>query len=64
VLKQIPKALKMSKLPINHEYIESFKKADNTFKYQVVFDPLQRKLVSITPYGSDVQVGQDLTYAG
>ena len=41
----MPKVLTMPKLTINSDYIEKFKKADKTFKYQVVFDPLNSKLV-------------------
>ena len=63
-MKQMPKALNMPKLTISSDYIESFKNADKTFKYQVVFDPLKSKLVSINSYGDDVKTDEDLTYAG
>lgn len=59
----MPKVLKMPSLPISKEYIEKFIKADNTFKYQIVFDPLQRKLVSLNQYDDSI-VNEDLTYAG
>ncbi len=63
LLKQMPKVLKMPSLIISKEYIEQFKKADKTFKHQIVFDPLMRKLVSLNPYDDSV-VNEDLTYAG
>lgn len=53
----------MPSLIISKEYIEQFKKADKTFKHQIVFDPLMRKLVSLNPYDDSV-VNEDLTYAG
>lgn len=59
----MPKILKMPNLPITSEYIEQFKRADNTFKYQIVFDPLKRKLVPSNPYQIDPEV-IDLSYAG
>ena len=55
----------MPNLVIKNEYIENFKKADNTFKYQIVFDPLQRKQVSLNPYDDDqLSSNEDLSYAG
>ena len=60
----MPKVLKMPNLIITNEYIESFKKADKTFKYQIVFDPLQRKLVSLHPYGPEIDPSEDITDAG
>ena len=59
----MPKILKMPNLIISNEYIESFKKADKTFKYQIVFDPILKKLVSLNPYQDDVD-SNDLQYAG
>ncbi|CAF0844666.1 unnamed protein product [Brachionus calyciflorus] len=64
ILKQMPKVLKMPSLIITNEYIESFKKADKTFKYQIVFDPLKRKLTSLHPYGPEIEQNEDVTYAG
>ena len=54
----------MPKLSITQGYINDFIKAEKTFKYQLVFDPLKRQLVSGTPYQKDVIEGEDLTYAG
>ena len=45
------------------EYRENFIKADNTFLYQLVYDPLQRKLVPLTPYPDDLNHAQ-MPYAG
>jgi exonuclease-1 len=59
----MPKALKMPSLTITQEYIEQFKRADLTFKHQIVFDPLLRKLVSLNPYDDSI-INEDLTYAG
>lgn len=63
MLKQIPKVLKMPNLNISAEYIENFKKADKTFKYQIVFDPIARKMVSLHPYEDDDEK-EDLSFAG
>jgi len=54
----------MPNLSITPIYIENFIKAEKTFKYQIVFDPLQRKLVPGSPYQDDIIEGEDLTYAG
>jgi exonuclease-1 len=59
----MPKVLKMPNLNISAEYIESFKKADKTFKYQIVFDPLDQKLVSLNPYEANDEK-EDLSFAG
>lgn len=60
----MPKVLKMPNLIISNDYIESFKKADKTFKYQIVFDPLKRKLVSLHTYGPEIDSNEDVSYAG
>lgn len=62
-LPQIPSFLKMKNLIVNKEYIEGFTRAENTFKYQLVFCPLQRKLVPLNPYDDDVDIS-DIDYAG
>ncbi|RNA40270.1 exonuclease 1-like [Brachionus plicatilis] len=64
IVKQMPKVLKMPNLIITNEYIENFKKADKTFKYQIVFDPLKRKLVSLHAYGPEIEPNEDVSYAG
>ena len=43
--------------------MESFLRADRTFLYQLVFDPLTRKLVPLTPIPEDLN-NEDLIYAG
>ena len=51
------------KVKITEEYVEDFIRADNTFKYQLVFCPKQRKLVPLTPYEKDIKT-EELEYAG
>ena len=53
----------MKTLTVNPAYIDGFFRADNTFLYQLVFDPTKRKLVPLNPYppGSDQS---DFIYAG
>jgi len=63
ILKQMPKVLKMPNLIVSNEYIENFKKADNTFKYQIVFDPRARKQVPLNPYDENIS-SDDFPYAG
>ncbi len=41
--------LKMN-LVVPEEYIEGFIRANNTFLYQLVFDPVRRKVVPLNPY--------------
>jgi exonuclease-1 len=59
----MPDVLKKKNLVITEDYIAGFKRADNTFKYQIVFDPLTKKQVSLNPY-QDVITKEELTYAG
>ena len=64
VLYKIPNYLKMSKtVRITEQYVNDFIKAENTFKYQLVFCPKQRKLIPLTPYDNGIRV-EDLKYAG
>jgi exonuclease-1 len=56
--------LKMSNLVVTQDYIENFKKADKTFKYQIVFDPLKRQLVPLNEYGTDIDENENITFAG
>jgi exonuclease-1 len=61
----MPKFLKMPGLIVSNEYIEKFNKADNTFKFQIVFDPLKRKLVPINSYENQIDPNtEELSYAG
>ena len=50
-------------LTVSSEYIEGYVRADNTFLYQLVYDPTQRRLVPLTPYPDDIDI-RDLNYAG
>ncbi len=54
----------MPNLNITKDYIDSFVKADKTFKYQVVFDPLKKKLVPLSDYGQEINENENLEYAG
>ncbi|XP_075452082.1 exonuclease 1 [Ascaphus truei] len=44
-------------------YIEGFVRANNTFLYQLVFDPVKRKLIPLNPYGDHINP-EGLSYAG
>ena len=50
-------------LVVTEDYIEGFIRADNTFVYQLTFDPLTRKLGPLNPYPPEVEV-EELRYAG
>ena len=50
-------------LVVTEDYIEGFIRADNTFLYQLSFDPLTHKLCPLTPYPPEVEV-EELQYAG
>ena len=59
------KVLKMPSLVVTNDYIEFFKRADKTFKFQLVFDPLKRKLTPINSYENKIDPeSEDLSYAG
>ena len=45
------------------DYIQGFFKADNTFLYQLVFDPIKRRLRPLTPYPPEIDP-RELDYAG
>lgn len=53
----------MTNLVVSSEYMEGFQKANNTFLYQLVYDPLKRKLVPLHPYPPEINP-DDLQYAG
>lgn len=63
VIRKIPSILRMSNLVVPDDYVEGFFRAENTFLYQLVFDPLQRKLLPLNPYPDDLDP-KDLDYAG
>ncbi|GIY38749.1 exonuclease 1 [Caerostris darwini] len=63
VLPKLPSYLKMPRLTVPNEYIDSFIKASNTFLYQLVFCPKKKSLVPLTPYPDDIKP-EDVKYAG
>lgn len=43
-LKKIPSYLKMKQIEVTDDYIESFLKAEATFKYMFIYNPLERRM--------------------
>ena len=65
VLRKIPAYLKMPQISVTQEYIERFIIANNTFLYQLVFDPQTRKERPVTPYPDSVKAEvSTMTYCG
>ncbi|XP_077024579.1 exonuclease 1 [Tamandua tetradactyla] len=62
VIKKIGHYLKMN-ITVPEEYIKGFIRANNTFLYQLVFDPFQRKLIPLNAYEDDIDP-ETLSYAG
>nr|XP_056708913.1 exonuclease 1 [Euleptes europaea] len=62
VIGKIGQYLKMN-ISVPKEYIEGFIRANNTFLYQLIFDPVRRKLVPLNAYVDDVDP-ETLLYAG
>ncbi|KAJ8418300.1 hypothetical protein AAFF_G00140090 [Aldrovandia affinis] len=62
VIRKMGQYLKMN-VTVSDEYVEGFVKANNTFLYQLVFDPINRKVVPLNPYLDDVDPSS-LSYAG
>ncbi|KFZ56118.1 Exonuclease 1, partial [Antrostomus carolinensis] len=62
VIKKMGQYLKMN-ITVPEEYIQGFTRANNTFLYQLVFDPVNRKLVPLNSYGDDIDP-ETLIYAG
>ncbi|XP_054136211.1 exonuclease 1 [Melozone crissalis] len=62
VIKKMGQYLKMN-ITVPEEYIQGFIRANNTFLYQLVFDPVHRKLVPLNAYEDDIDP-ETLTYAG
>ncbi|KAM3606127.1 uncharacterized protein V6R79_011156 [Siganus canaliculatus] len=62
VIRKMGQYLKMN-LVVPEEYIEGFIRANNTFLYQLVFDPVSRKVVPLNPYPEHIDV-TTLSYAG
>jgi len=55
VLPKIPGYLNMGQLEVTDEYIDGFIKANDTFLYQLVYDPKERKLRPLTEYPNYVE---------
>ena len=53
----------MSNLTVTQEYVRNFFRANNTVLYQLVYDPLVRKLRPLHSYPPDVNP-EEMTYAG
>lgn len=47
-LRHLPLYLNMNNLSVTNDYRDDFVQADSTFKYQLVYDPITRKLVTLT----------------
>lgn len=62
VIRKMGQYLKMS-LVVPEQYIEGFVRANNTFLYQLVFDPVRRKVVPLNPYPEHTDPAT-LSYAG
>ncbi|XP_026046654.1 exonuclease 1 isoform X3 [Astatotilapia calliptera] len=62
VIRKMGQYLKMS-LVVPEQYIEGFVRANNTFLYQLVFDPVRRKVVPLNPYPEHIDPAT-LSYAG
>ncbi|NWY59381.1 EXO1 Exonuclease, partial [Chionis minor] len=62
VIKKMGQYLKMN-ITVPEEYIQGFTRANNTFLYQLVFNPVDRKLVPLNAYGDDIDP-ETLIYAG
>ncbi|XP_021571103.1 exonuclease 1 isoform X2 [Carlito syrichta] len=62
VIKKIGHYLKMN-ITVPEDYIKGFIRANNTFLYQLVFDPMKRKLIPLNAYEDDVDP-KTLSYAG
>ncbi|XP_059504661.1 exonuclease 1 isoform X1 [Stegostoma tigrinum] len=62
VIRKMGQYLKTT-LTVTEEYIDGFIRANNTFLYQLVFDPLKRKLVPLNAYSDNVDP-ETLDYAG
>lgn len=62
VIRKMGQYLKMN-LVVPEEYIEGFIRANNTFLYQLVFDPGMRKVVPLNPYPEHIDPAS-LSYAG
>uniref|UniRef100_A0A8C5ERX1 Exonuclease 1 n=1 Tax=Gouania willdenowi TaxID=441366 RepID=A0A8C5ERX1_GOUWI len=62
VIRKMGQYLKMN-LIVPESYVEGFIRADNTFLYQLVFDPVLKKVVPLNPYPDHLDTDA-LPYAG
>ena len=62
ILEKLPTILNRS-VTVTDEYIEGFVRANNTFLYQLVYDPNDKMIKPLNPYPEDIEI-QDLSYAG
>nr|XP_060609868.1 exonuclease 1 [Anolis sagrei ordinatus]XP_060609869.1 exonuclease 1 [Anolis sagrei ordinatus]XP_060609870.1 exonuclease 1 [Anolis sagrei ordinatus] len=62
VIRKMGQYLKMNIL-VPDDYLQGFIRANNTFLYQLVFDPVKRKLVPLNAYEDDIDP-ETLHYAG
>ncbi|ELK02292.1 exonuclease 1 isoform X3 [Pteropus alecto] len=62
VIKKIGHYLRMN-ITVPEDYIKGFIQANNTFLYQLVFDPIRRKLIPLNAYEADIDP-ETLSYAG
>ena len=63
VLKKLPSLLNMSSLVVPPHYIDGFFRADACFLHQLVFDPVNRRLVPLNPYPAGCDP-KEFHYAG
>ncbi|MEQ2215353.1 hypothetical protein XENOCAPTIV_000053, partial [Xenoophorus captivus] len=62
VIRKMGQYLKMN-VVVPEQYIDGFVRANNTFLYQLVFDPGMRKVVPLNPYPEHIDPAS-LSYAG
>uniref|UniRef100_A0A096MC31 Exonuclease 1 n=1 Tax=Poecilia formosa TaxID=48698 RepID=A0A096MC31_POEFO len=62
VIRKMGQYLKMN-VVVPEQYVEGFVRANNTFLYQLVFDPGMRKVVPLNPYPQHIDPAS-LNYAG
>ncbi|XP_061173371.1 exonuclease 1-like [Saccostrea echinata] len=63
LLKKFPSTYLNMSLTVPEEYIEGFIRANNTFLYQLVYDPIQRRLRPLNSYEEGLNAKQ-MHYAG
>ncbi|XP_062595547.1 exonuclease 1-like isoform X2 [Saccostrea cucullata] len=63
LLKKFPSTYLNMSLPVPDEYIEGFIRANNTFLYQLVYDPIQRRIRPLNSYEEGLNAKQ-MHYAG